>query len=227
MSRLSYAAGLALPIAVVAAFVGPAYTTPRDKPAGQPFVYAMPAGFTPIDAHIAGQPGGQRAVFVHASLGTGGLTPNVSITHVNDMAPFDDAKLAMIAAGMPALFVPGGVQWREVRHAQVKRRDGALVGLLEGENSLGEEHYRSLQVSFPDDRGATLVTANFPSFEASHWVPIFEAAMEATRGVATRGVRTPVWVYVAWGGGAGCVSFLLLLALLAGRANRPAVPVQG
>jgi hypothetical protein len=221
MSRLSYAAGLALPIAVVAAFVGPAYTGAQDKPAGEPFVYAMPEGFRPMDTRSGGQP--ERSVWVHASLGDGGLTPNVSITHVNDMGAFDDAKLSLIASGMPAFFEAGKVKWREVRHAQIARHDGALVGLLEGENTLGEERYRSLQISFPDDRGASLVTANFPSFEASHWVPIFEAAIERSRGVATRGIRKPPWVYVAWGAGAGGVSFMLL-ALLAGRASRRVAP---
>ncbi len=222
MLKLPYAAGLAVPIAVLTAFAGPAFTGPRNRSAGEPFAYAMPEGFSRADS--PGDRGAsERNTWVHAPLGDGGIVPNVSITHVSDMEPFDAAKLASIAAGMPAYFEGSGVQWREVRHAQLRRRDGALVGLLEGENTLGEERFRSLQLSFPDDRGASLVTANFPSPEASHWEPVFEAPIEASRGVATRGIQKPLWVTFAWGGGGAAVS-LLLLSVLGSRPRRPAVP---
>jgi hypothetical protein len=219
MAKWIQAAGLALPVAILAAYAGPAYTGLRDKPAGEPFAYAIPEGFESLPASGA-KPGTDRNVWVHASLGHGGLLPNVSITHANDMGVFDDAKLVHIASGMPAYFEGSGVQWKEVRHAQMKRRDGTLVGLLEGENTLGEERFRSLQLSFPDDRGVSLVTANFPSFEAAHWGPIFEATIETSRGVATRGVMTPLWVFLAWGGGGGLVAFGLL-ALLGGGVSQP------
>jgi len=222
MARLFHAATVAVPVAVLAAFSGPAYTGLRDRPAGEPFGYAMPEGFHPVK--VAGDsPGFEHNVWAHASLGNGGIVPNVSISHVNDVDAFDDPKLAHIAAGMPAYFEGTKVQWREVRHAQLQRRDGALVGLLEGENTLGDERFRSLQLSFPDDRGASLVTATFPSVEATHWEPIFEAPIEATRGVATRGTKKPLWVFFAWGGGAGLTSFALL-ALLGSRERRAAVP---
>jgi hypothetical protein len=222
MARLSMTSTLAVPIAVFAAFLGPAYTGLHDRPAGEPFAYAMPEGFQRL--HVEGPPRRTDAnVWAHASLGNGGLVPNVSISHVNDMAAFDDPKLAHISEGMPELFEGTSITWHEVRHAQIKRRDGALVGLIEGENELGTERYRSLQVSFPDDRGASLVTASFPSLEASHWEPIFEAAIETTRGVATRGTRKPLWVFFLWGGGAGLASFGIL-ALVGSRERRAAVP---
>jgi hypothetical protein len=222
MSRMPFAAGLAVAVAALAAFVGPANTGLHDKPAGEAFAYAMPEGFThvPTDGAL---PGTERNVWMHVPLGNEALLPNVSITHVSDMGNFDDAKLAMIAAGMPAYFAASQVKWREVRHAQIQRRDGALVGLLEGENTLGDEQFRSLQLSFPDDRGTSLITANFPSREESHWTPIFEAPIQTTRGVATRGIRKPLWVNVAWGAGAGIASFAFLV-FVGGRAKRVAAP---
>jgi hypothetical protein len=222
MARLPLSATIAAPVAALAAIAGPAYTGLHDRPAGEPFAYAVPEGFHPWHAEGAAKRTDDN-VWAHASLGNAGLVPHVTITHVNDMAAFDDPKLAHIAEGMPEYFEGTNITWREVRHAQIKRRDGALVGLIEGENKLGEERYRSLQISFPDDRGASLVTANFPSLEASHWEPIFEAAIETTRGVATRGTRKPLWLFFAWGGGAGVVAFGIL-ALVGGRERRAALP---
>src|SRR5579862_4719771 len=131
MGTWSYA-GLALPIAAAAAFAGPSVTGWRDKSAGAPFSYAVPEGFSRLGADgQGGEAAAARMVWTHTPLGDEKLIPNVSLSHVNDMGVFDDAKLSLIAAGMPAFFKGTDVTWHEIRHRQVKRRDGALVGLLE------------------------------------------------------------------------------------------------
>jgi hypothetical protein len=203
---------LALPIAILAGIVfawgGPWLVGHRDRPAREPFGFALPDGFhaLPPDPSVP-----QRKAWTHAPLGNDQLTPNLTLTHVNDMSNFDDAKLSEIASGMPAFFAKSKIKWTEVRHAQVKRRDGALVSLLEGENEIADEHFRSLQLTFPDNTGVSLITANFPTSEASHWEPIFEATIESSKGVATRGVTSPLWMRAAWGGGAALLAFLVVL----------------
>jgi hypothetical protein len=202
---------LALPVAVLAglcgALGGPWLGGHRDKPAKEPFGFALPDGFKAVPD----DPRSPRRVWVHEPLSPDGLTPNVMVTHVSDMEVFDDAKLSQIASGMPAFFSESKVVWTEVRHAQVTRRDGAWVGLLEGENDIEDVHSRSLQLSFPDNTGVTLVTANFGTSEAAHWEPIFESTIEASRGLAIRGVKTPLWMRLAWGVGAALAAFLLVL----------------
>jgi hypothetical protein len=214
---------LALPVAILAglaaAFAGPWIAGHRDKPTKQPFGFAMPDGFKQVTTD---GPSARRA-WVHEPLQSGGLVPNVTVTHVNDMEVFDDAKLSKIAAGMPAFFAQSKMVWTEVRQAQVMRKDGAWVGLLEGENDIEDVHSRSLQLSFPDNTGVSLVTANFPTSETAHWEPIFEATIESSRGVAIRGAETPIWLRVAWGAVTALGAFLLLF-FLGGRPSPPPTP---
>jgi len=228
MDRAAHQASRALATAVLAgvagAWGGPWLLGHRDKAATEPFGYALPEGFEALPPDPKAP---ARQAWVHAPLGDQRLVPNMTLTHVDDMSAFDDAKLAEIAAGMPAFFAKTKITWTEVRHASIKRRDGAFVGLLEGENEVDEERFRSLQFSFPDGSGASIVTANFPSAEAAYWEPIFEASIEASRGVATRGSAPALWIRAASGGGMAAVAFLLSITFgLAGR-RRDLQPSSG
>jgi hypothetical protein len=212
---LNLAVLLALVVGVASAFGGPWLMGHRDRPAKEPFAYALPEGFNAVPS----APGSsERSAYAHTQLSAGTLIPNITITHIGDMSVFDDAKLSGIAAGMPQFFAQSKIKWTEVRHAQVRRHDGALVGLLEGENEIVDEHFRSLQLSFPDNTGVSLVTANFSTSEAPHWEPVFEATIETSRGVASRGVETPVWMRVAWGLGGAIVALLMVF----GYSRKPA-----
>jgi hypothetical protein len=216
-SKQSGALVIALIAGLAGAWGGPWLIGHRDRAAKEPFGYALPEGFNPVPSAPGSSSNGHKA-YAHAPLGQEGLVPNLTIAHVNDMSVFDDAKLVEIAAGMPQFFAESKIKWTEVRHAQVKRQDGALVGLLEGENTIAETRFRCLQLSFPDNTGVSLVTCNFPSTEAAHWEPIFESTIETSRGVATRGAVTPLWMRVAWGVG----SFLVALLVALSWAKRPA-----
>jgi hypothetical protein len=226
VASVAHPGGLALTVAALAglagALGGPWAIGYRDRPAKEPFAYALPEGFEALPPDPAAP---ARQAWFHPPLGNTGLVPNMTLTHVNDMSVFDNDKLAQIAAGMPAFFAKSKMTWTLVRHASIRRHDGAFVGLLEGENVVGEEHYRSLQFSFPDNTGVSIVTANFPSGEALHWEPIFQASIEASRGIATRGTLTPFWIRAGFAGGMFVLAFYLTLAV--GRGSPRTEPSKG
>jgi hypothetical protein len=52
---------------------------------------------------------------------------------------------------------------------------------------------------FPKNTGTAIVTALYPTDEASRWEPMFEATIARARGVATRVPPVAPWLYGAWG----------------------------
>lgn len=210
---------LPLVLGAFAAFLGPKLTLPRDRPAGQPFVYEPPEGFIELKDPKAAEKAARSWVLANPSRRA--FAPNVTTTHSTQRAPLEDRELKATVATMPATMAPE-IQWTHRRHETRVRPDGARVGLIEGDcvrqaqDGNSEQKFRMLQIVFPDDSGTTIATAQYAGEEATHWEPIFEATIARAKGVAVKVPDVPGWIFAAWGGG-GIVLGWLGAALL----NRP------
>ena len=222
------------PVAVTAlalAVVGPRLTAPTDREAGEPFAYEPPEGFVEAKDAAKGllEASGDRT-WVHQTMAPQGFAPKISLTHVGSRSTVEEADLAKAVAGMPEAFEQGGVTWKHRRHEVRIRPDGARVGLIEGDcvkrleeevlpGLPAEQHFRAVQLLFPDDRGTSVVKAYYGSAEATTWEPLVEATIGKARGVATRVPPPPPWLYGAWGLG-GAVLGWLGASLLGARARQ-------
>lgn len=211
---------LPLVIGAFAAFLGPKLTLPRDRPAGQPFVYEPPEGFIELKDPKAIEKSPDAKMWVIANPSRRSFAPNVSTTHSTQRAPLEERELKATVATMPATLAPE-IQWTHRRHETRVRPDGARVGLIEGDcvrsqDGNTEQKFRMLQIVFPDDTGTTIATAQYPGEEATHWEPIFEATIARAKGVAVKVPEVPGWIFAAWGAG-GIVLGWLGASLL----NRP------
>ncbi len=206
-----------LALAATFALVGPLITRPRDGAAVAPFVYTPPEGFEPASPEVVkaafGGADGTQKVWVHTQPGAA-MTPNVTLTFTDKTAQIEDEDLRALAAGMPAVFEPLGGTYTEVHHEVRRRADGARVGVLDGALTSGGSRKRVLQVVFPLDKGAALVTVTVPEAELAQWQPKLDASIAEATGVAVRAPKAPAWLYAAWGA-AGAVLAYLGLALFA------------
>ena len=218
-------------IAVAFGILGPRFTAPRDRAAGQPFVYEPPEGFKP-DVDTAAGPkdvNGSTEVrersWKYTRPAETVVVPRLHLSVSNKRGSVEPADLAKIAEGMPAMLAENGVTWTDVRHETRTRADGARVGIIEGESTKkvteltlaganpATLRYRRLLFVFPTDEGAALTTAVYGKDEVAKWQPIFEATIDKAKGVALRVPSPPEWMYFAWGG-AGLVLGWLGTALI-------------
>jgi hypothetical protein len=210
-------------VAVISGFLGPRFTSPQDRAAGAPFDYAPPEGFLPVAASNPADKDGRAWAFSDPGART---TATINVTHTKQRGPIEDADLAALAKGMPAVFKETGVDWTEVRHEARVRSDGAHVGLIEGACERGALKYRVVQLVFPDDAGTSIVTASFSSEDAARWEPQIEATIASTTGVAFRFPPPPGWMFAAWAAvGAFAVAIATALSRRAKTAARaPSAP---
>jgi hypothetical protein len=211
-------------VAAAAALIGPLTTSPRDKPAGVPFVFVPPAEFEPAREDVVKEALGTAAdsgakVWLARSPGAA-TTPNISLTFSKQTPGLEDEDLRTLAAGMPQVFSAQGSTWTEVRHETRRRADGTRVGLLDGELSRGDLKKRVLQVAFPIDTGAALITMTVPASDFATWEPKLDASIATATGVAWRAPKVPVWLYAVWGLGGGVLAYLAL-ALFAKKKAAP------
>jgi hypothetical protein len=207
---------------------GPRLTAPHDKKAGQPFAYEPPAGLTP--AKGTGALDEAPHSWVDGS-GSSTFAARVTLAHSAGVGTVEESDLAQIVQGLPETFANEGVDWHHRRHETRVRPDGARVGLVEGDcvakataflpGAAAELHFRRLQLVFPDDLGTSIVTAQFAEEEAAKWEPLFEASVDAARGVATRVPAAPPWMMFAWAGAGGVLGWLVS-AMIATRTAAPA-----
>lgn len=218
-----------LVVAAIAAFAGPQATAARDRAANAPFVFTPPDGFVPasddvVKSALGAAPDGKQKVWIVLDL-TKKTTPNITLTFTDKSPQLEDEDLRALAAGMPAVFAQSDSTWTEVRHEARRRADGARVGILEGALVRGESNKRVLQVVFPVDDGAALVTATVPADEISKWEPKLDASIAAATGVAIRAPRPASWSYVAWGLAGGVLAYLTL-ALFSRKKPAPRPPAR-
>lgn len=204
--------------AVVVAFLGPRLTGPRSRTAGTPFVYEPPQGFVEAQSPVGAEVGEGVKIWTFGDVGktnfdgspvdgTAGLT-RIVLHHSDKEMSVEEADLAKLAEEMPKAFEQS-CDWVHRRHELRTRSDGARVGMIEGDcdhdidlRTLGmpaqKIRSRKLQLMFPDDHGTSIVTASYPTEQASRWEPLFEATIGKARGVATRAPAPAGLSYLAW-----------------------------
>jgi hypothetical protein len=215
---------IVLVVGLTSGLVGPRMTGPNSRPAGEPFDYVPPEGFsvrsaasTKIEAagaraweSPADDPSSRAVVVLHHSA----LTMQV-----------DEPSLAKMVGDMPQAFED--CTWVHRRHETRSRSDGARVGLIEGDCDRTIDlspaglpnrtaRTRKLQLLFPETEGTSIATASYPADEASRWEPAFVATIDRARGVALRVPAPPLWQHGLWG-----AAGLLLAALAASLVRRP------
>ncbi len=225
--------------AVLAAISGPRIAGPRSRSAGEPFVYEPPEGFVPakdakaseVAAKVWVHEAAEKRNFDGSAANPKALSTRVVLNHSNKEMSVEETELAKLVREMPQAF-EGVCTWVHRRHEMRMRADGARVGLIEGDcdrnfdlSPLGLTRQtvkeRRLQLMFPDDSGTWIVTASYPTDEATRWEPLFEATIGKAKGVATRAPAPPVWAYAGWGA-AGAVLAWLAMGIVSRKGNEPA-----
>ncbi len=227
-------------VAAFFALIGPRAVGPRSHPAGAPFAYEPPAGFTP--SKPATTPEGVDAqgakVWTFDPSGEGGApvaksSPSASVvlTHSRKEMGVEERELAQLANAMHEAFDDATVPeerrctWSTRRSELRTRPDGARVGLIEGDcdrdidlKALGlparKLRTRKLQLFFPDDAGTSIATVSYPTEQAARWEPLFEATIANAKGVATRLPPPSPGVFAAWAAAGAAIGWLLGFLLL-------------
>ncbi len=214
---------LVVVVSLVAAAVGPRVVGARGRAGGEPFTYEPPEGFVAGRDPKAEQEGARVWVYADKTEGTPFAERKASVTrivltHSSKEMSVEEVELAKLAEEMPKAF-EGLCTWKYRRHEMRVRADGARVGLVEGDcerdvdlRALGLPATalasRKLQLMFPDDTGTSIVTASYPTDEATRWVPLFEATIARARGVALRVPPPPPWQHFAWGAAGALLAWL-------------------
>lgn len=207
-------------ITIVFVWVGPLVSAPQPKKAGTAFVYEPPEGFTksPDKKPLSGQDAQVWAFVDSAPSAKATQPPSVVLTHSSKTLSVEERDLAKLVEDMPSAF--DGCHWVHRRHEMRTRADGARVGMIEGDcdHELDLSAFglpaktiktRKLQLMFPDDDGTSIVTASYPTEQATRWEPLFEATIGKAKGVATRVLPPPGWMYAAWGGAGLVIGWLV------------------
>lgn len=229
-------------VAGMAALIGPRVVGPANRSAGTPFVYEPPEGFVPAK-DVKGAESEGASVWIHEGaenkrfdgsiVDRKALATRIILNHSNKEMSVEEADLGKLVSEMPKAF-EGMCNWVHRRHELRVRSDGARVGLIEGDcdrevdlSALGlpsqPVKMRKLQLMFPDDEGTSIVTASFPTDQASQWEPLLEASIGKAKGVATRAPAPAPWTYGAWAAAGGVLGWLAA-ALFFGKESAPAMP---
>lgn len=204
-------------LGVLAAIIGPRIVGPTNRSAGEPFVYEPPEGFVPAKDAKAAEPDGakvwineaaEKKAFDGSIADRKALSTRIILNHSNKEMSVEETDLAKLVSEMPKAF-EGMCSWVHRRHELRVRGDGARVGLIEGDcnrevdlSALGlpaqPVKMRKLQLMFPDDAGTSIVTASYPTDEATRWEPLIEASIAKAKGVATRAPAPAPWSFAAW-----------------------------
>ncbi|MDF2692903.1 MAG: hypothetical protein K0S65_1286, partial [Labilithrix sp.] len=221
----------------------PRIVGPQNKSAKEAFGYEPPEGFVPVK-DAKGMAEGVRA-WVYETAEQKNFDGSVAdrkaaalrivLSHSKKEMSVEESDLAKLVAEMPKAF-EGSCTWAHRRHEMRVRADGARVGLIEGDcdrevdlSAFGLPSQpvksRKLQLMFPDDSGTSIVTASYPTEQATQWEPLLEATIGKARGVATRVPAPEPWTYGAWSA-AGAVLGWLATALVARKMPSEPPPVD-
>lgn len=203
---------------LLAAFLGPRISAPRDRAAGEPFSFEPPEGF--VEAKGEARQGDEDQEWLYPTRNVLAVTPRIMLKRSKGGGTVEPTDLATIASGMPQVLEPSGVTWKDVRHETRVRPDGARVGLIEGEclNKNGAV-YRRLFFVFPVDGGTVITTSFYGTGEVAKWQPALEATIAKAHGVALRVPPPPNWMYLAWGGAGLVIGWLVSSLVLRKRED--------
>lgn len=219
---------LAVPgLALVGALLVP-YAFRHDRPAKEAFVYEAPPGFEeatgetrrrltqglsqPVpndDSRFSPPPEmiahpDRRAWIGHG--GSASTPPRIVMVHADRTTRLDEDSIARIAADMVEHQRGQGMVYTTEEMRVLTRDDGARVGLVTWHVESAPESpqpatlpRRTVQLTFPDNTGVSIVTAQFMQSDAPAVQPLVEASVASARGVAFRAEPWPLWMRLGLG----------------------------
>lgn len=194
--------GLVLPFAVQ-----------RERPAKAAFEYVPPPGFTPAtgearrkltqgttpvteeDQHP------DRKAWVGTPKSPLESPPRIVLVHNPIHQALDDGTLKKIASEMTEHQRSQGLDWSLTQTRIVVRKDGARVGFVAWDVQTAPESSqpktaprRAIQLSFPDDTGISIVTAQYVASDDATLTPLVEASIQEAHGVSNRPAPLALWI---------------------------------
>ena len=201
--------------ALACALLGSHFGATPEAPANAPFAYVPPAGFIPVDLSTKLDSSVIKA-WIEPSILATSLDARITLSHSSHVADLGDAALAVISAGMPALYAKSQGQWSEERHLVHHRPDGGSVGLIVGALTTGDGvKMRTMQMLFPDDTGSSIVTASFETSLNQRMTPEIEKSMDDATGVKKLGKSAASWIVLVWA--LGGLLFAIAAQIVVGR----------
>ena len=224
----------------------------RERAAKAAFEYVPPPGFTPATGEArrrllqgsapAAGTGGETflpvdAADLHADrqawVGTPqsplAPAPRIVLVHNPAHTALDESVLGRIASEMSEHQRSQGLDYALTKKKMVERSDGARVGFvtwdvssLPSSSQPATPPRHAIQISFPDNDGISIVTAQFLAADDAAVAPLIEASVHEAHGVAVRPGPLPIWARLLGAVGGGALGFLLARALRRSRAPKTA-----
>lgn len=151
--------------------------------------------------------------------------PRIVLVHADRTSRLDDATLARVASEMIEHQRGQGMSFSTSKYEVIERGDGARVGFVAWDVESAPESSqpatasrRTVQLTFPDDTGMSIVTATYARDDEAVVAPKLRASVDTARGVAVQAAPFALWIR-------------LVLAVLGGAlgywiARRRAVPAD-
>lgn len=231
-------APLAVVVGVLLGGLVAPYALRRERAAKAAFEYVPPPGFSPATGEARRKltqgstqptPGAdsflpvpeadqhpERRAWVGTPKTSLDPAPRIVQVHNDSRGALDEAALSRIASEMAEHQRSQGLTYTVTQKRIVERADGARVGLIawnvESDPSSPQPAARprhAIQLSFPDNDGIAIVTAQFTASDDAVIAPLVEASVGTALGVAVRPPPFPLWLrLLAALGGAG-IGYLL------------------
>lgn len=237
-------APLAVIVGVVLGGLVVPYALRRERPAKAAFEYVPPPGFSPATGEARRKltqgssqprPGAdsflpvpemdqhpERRAWIGPTKSPLDPAPRIVQVHNDSHGALDESALSRIAGEMSEHQRGQGFTYTVTQQRIATRPDGARVGVIawnveSAPNSAQPATLprHAIQLSFPDNEGIAIVTAQFAAADDAVFAPLVEATIDAAMGVAVRPAPLPLWLRLlaALGGAA--------LGYLASRLGRP------
>lgn len=200
----------------------------RERPAKAAFEYVPPPGFTPATGEVRrrltqgaaakneDEDNPDRLAWVAPPKSPSEPAPRIVLVHDSARQPIDEPTLGKIAASMTEHQRSQGLVWTLTRTRVIERADGGRVGLVAWEVQTAPESSqpktaprRAIQLSFPDDTGMSVVTAQFLLGDDETLSPLVEATAEQAHGVTVRPAPLALWIRLLAAIGLGALGYLL------------------
>lgn len=152
--------------------------------------------------------------------------PRIVQVHNATHVALDESTLGRIASEMREHQRNQGYDYTVTKTKIVERSDGARVGFVTWDVATAPSSSQpatpprhAMQLSFPDNDGISIITAQYLASDESTVAPLVEASIQEARGVAIRPGPLPLWARLLGAAGGGALGWLL--ARLSRRSRAP------
>lgn len=223
------------------------YAMRRERAAKSAFEYVPPAGFTAATGEARRKltqgttlppTGGadrflpmaeaerhpDRKAWVGTPSNPGDPAPRIVLVHNEARGALDESALSRIASEMSEHQRSQGLDYSLAKKRIVERNDGARIGMVVWDVRSAPDSSqpatlprRAVQLSFPDNEGISIVTAQFLATDDAVVSPLIESSIQDARGVAIRPGPLAWWIRLLAAVAGGALGYLI--ARLSARAR--------